>query len=123
MSRRTPKYLPYLQRNVGSDNRCVIEFGLLGTDTAEASSLGAVRKGGTTRFVRIGAGGPAVALIVAELPVRHPELPPIRRVKSDTDGYGTTLIPSLARAWAKSCPVLFFEYDHDLTQTGFSPRG
>jgi hypothetical protein len=43
-----PEYLPYLERNVGSDDRCVIEFGLLVADTAEASGLGAVRKGGTT---------------------------------------------------------------------------
>lgn len=116
-----PEYLPYLERNVGSDNRCVIEFGLLVTDTAEASSLGAVRKGGTTRFVPDGAGGAAAAVTVAELPVRHPEMPPIRLVKSDTDGYDTTLIPSLARAYAKSRPVLFFEYDHDLTRKAGKP--
>jgi hypothetical protein len=54
-----PEYLPYLKRNVGSDDRCVIEFGLLVTDTAEASGLGAVRKGGTTRFTQGGAGGAA----------------------------------------------------------------
>ena len=116
-----PEYLPYLERNVGSDNRCVIEFGLLVTDIAEASDLGAVRAGGTTRFVQGGAGGAAGALAVAELPVRHPELPPIRLVKSDTDGYDTTLIPPLARAYAKSCPVLFFEYDHDLTRKAGEP--
>jgi FkbM family methyltransferase len=116
-----PEYLPYLERNVGSDDRCVIEFGLLVTDTAEASGLGAVRKGGTTRFAQNGAGGGAAALTVAELPIRHPELPPVRLVKSDTDGYDTTLIPALARAYAKSCPVLFFEYDHDLTRKAGKP--
>jgi FkbM family methyltransferase len=111
-----PEYLPYLERNVGSDNRCVIEFALLVTDTAEASDLGAVRKGGTTRFVQGGAGGAAATRTVAELPVRHPELPPIRLIKSDTDGHDTTLIPPLARAYAKSRPMLFFEYDPDLTR-------
>jgi FkbM family methyltransferase len=116
-----PEYLPYLERNVGSDNRCVIEFGLLVADTAEASALGAVRKGGTTRFAQDGAGGAAAALAVAELPVRHPELPPIRLVKSDTDGYDTTLIPPLARAYAESRPVLFFEYDHRLTRKAGKP--
>ena len=116
-----PEYLPYLERNVGSDNRCVIEFGLLVADTAEASGLGAVRKGGTTRFAQGGAGGAAGALAVAELPVRHPELPPIRLVKSDTDGYDTTLIPPLARAYANTRPVLFFEYDHDLTRKAGKP--
>jgi hypothetical protein len=105
-----PEYLPYLERNVGSDNRCVIEFGLLVTDIAEASDLGAVRAGGTTRFVQGGAGGAAGALNVAELPVRHPELPPVRFVKSNTDD-DTTLIAPLARAYAKSCPVLFFQYN------------
>jgi FkbM family methyltransferase len=116
-----PEYLPYLERNVGSDNRCVIEFGLLVTDTAEASGLGAVRKDGTTRFAQNGAGGVAPALPVAELPLRHSELPPIRLVKSDTDGYDTTLIPPLARAYAKSRPVLFFEYDPDLTRKAGKP--
>jgi FkbM family methyltransferase len=116
-----PEYLPYLERNVGSDDRCVIEFGLLVADTAEASGLGAVRKGGTTRFVQGSAGGAAPALGVAELPARHSELPPIRLVKSDTDGYDTTLIPALARAYAKSRPVLFFEYDHDLTRKAGKP--
>jgi FkbM family methyltransferase len=109
-------YLPYLERNVGSDNRCVIEFGLLVTDAAEASGLGAVRKGGTTHFAQGSAGGAAAALAVAELPVRHSELPPIRLIKSDTDGYDTTLIPPLARAYANSRPVLFFEYDPSLTR-------
>ncbi|ORC07034.1 hypothetical protein B4U45_10860 [Mycobacterium persicum] len=109
------EYLPYLKRNVGSDNRCVIEFGLLVTDTGEASGLGAVRKGGTTRFVQGGAPVAAAALTVAELPIRHPELPPIRLVKSDTDGHDTTLIPALARAYSSSRPVLFFEYDHYLS--------
>lgn len=116
-----PEYLPYLKRNVGSDDRCVIEFGLLVTDTAEASGLGAVRKGGTTRFTQGGAGGAAAALTVAELPIRHPELPPIRLVKSDTDGHDTTLVPAFGRAYANSCPVLFFEYDHGLTRKAGVP--
>ena len=58
---------------------------------------------------------------MAELSARHPQLPPIRLVKSDTDGYDTTLIPPLARAYAKSRPVLFFEYDHDLTRKAGKP--
>jgi FkbM family methyltransferase len=116
-----PEYLPYLERNVGSDDRCVIEFGLLVTDSAEASGLGAVRRGGTTRFAQDGAGRAAAALAVAELPVRYPELPPIRLIKSDTDGYDTTLIPPLARTYAKSRPVLFFEYDPDLTRKAGKP--
>ena len=116
-----PEYLPYLQRNVGADDRCVIEFGLLVNDTADASGLSAVRKGGTTRFAQDGTGGAAGALTVAGLLARHPELPPVRLIKSDTDGYDTTLIPPLARAYAESCPVLFFEYDHDLTRKAGKP--
>ncbi|WP_141681176.1 FkbM family methyltransferase [Mycobacterium malmoense] len=117
-----PEYLPYLQRNLGSDHRCVIEFGLLVADTADASGLGAVRKGGTTRFAQNGAGGAAGTLVVAQLPDRHPELPPIRLVKSDTDGYDTTLIPPLAHAYAAFHPVLFFEYDPDLTRKAGKPE-
>jgi len=110
-----PEYLPYLERNVGLDGRCVIEFGLLVSDAAEAYGLGAVRNGGTTSFVP-GGGGAAPALTVADLPGRHPQLPPIRLVKSDTDGHDTRLIPPLARAYAASRPVLFFEYDPQLTR-------
>ncbi|MGD1237810.1 hypothetical protein [Mycobacterium seoulense] len=62
-----PEYLPYLRRNVRSTYRCVIEFGLLVTDDADASGLGALRKGGTTRFAQDGAGGAAAALAVADL--------------------------------------------------------
>ncbi|BBZ39207.1 hypothetical protein MCNS_22700 [Mycobacterium conspicuum] len=116
-----PEYLPYLERNVGSDHRCVIAFGLLVVDVAEASGLGAVRSGGTTHFAKDGAGGAAVALAVAELPSRYPDLPRIRLIKSDTDGYDTTLIPPLARAYAQSRPVLFFEYDPYLTRNAGKP--
>jgi FkbM family methyltransferase len=111
-----PEYLPYLERNVGSDDRCVIEHGLLVTDISEAGGLGAVRKFGTTQFTQEGTGRAAAAVTIGELQARHSELPPIRLIKSDTDGYDTTLIPPLARAYASSCPVLFFEYDHDLTR-------
>jgi FkbM family methyltransferase len=116
-----PEYLPYLERNVGSDDRCVIEYGLLVTDIANAPGLGAVRKGGTSRFTQEGTGGAAPAVTIGELQARHSELPPIRLIKSDTDGYDTTLIPPLARAYASSCPVLFFEYDHDLTRRAGKP--
>ncbi|BBX09179.1 FkbM family methyltransferase [Mycolicibacterium aichiense] len=117
-----PEYLPYLERNIGSDDRCVIEFGLLVTELSDAAGLGAVRAGGTTRFAQDGAGDGATPVAVAELASRHQELPPIRLVKSDTDGYDTTLIPPLARAYAESRPVLFFEYDHDLTRKAGKPN-
>ncbi|ORB86262.1 hypothetical protein B1987_23630 [Mycobacterium kansasii] len=116
-----PEYLPYLRRNVGSDDRCVIDFALLVTDVAEAAGLGAIRKGGDTRFAPGGTGGAAAALTVSELPQRHPELPPIRLIKSDTEGYDTTLIPPLARAYADTCPVLLFEYYPELTRMAGVP--
>ncbi len=37
-------------------------------------------------------------------------------VKSDTDGYDVELIPSIARAWSDSAPVMFFEYDPKLSR-------
>ena len=40
----------------------------------------------------------------------------MRLVKSDTDGYDVTLVPAVAKTWADSKPVLFFEYDHELTR-------
>jgi FkbM family methyltransferase len=109
-----PEYLPYLERNV--DDRCVIEFALLVTDAAAAAGLGAVRKRGSTHFSTDGTGCAADPLLVSDLPGRHPDLPPIRLIKSDTDGHDTALIPALAQAYPSSRPVLFFEYHPGMTR-------
>jgi hypothetical protein len=90
-----PEYLPYLERNVGSDNRCLIEFGLLVVDIAEASGLGAVRSGGTTRFAQDGADRAAPPLAVAELPVRQPNC---RRSGSSNPTRTATTRPSSRRS-------------------------
>ena len=111
-----PMNLPYLKRNLGSDERYVVEFGLLMADVSEASGLRAVRGHGTTHFARSGTGATAEPLAVSDLPARYTDLPPIRLIKSDTDGYDTTLIPALASTYSQSHPVLFFEYDPDLTR-------
>jgi hypothetical protein len=53
---------------------------------------------------------------VTQLREAHPAFADVDLVKSDTDGYDTGLVPAFARAWAGSQPVLFFEYDPQLTR-------
>lgn len=47
---------------------------------------------------------------------RHSDFEVLRLAKSDTDGYDVQLMPAIARTWADSAPVLFFEYDHQLSR-------
>jgi len=97
-------YLEFLHLNVGQDSRVTIVEALLAVGNDGAAGT-AVRSGGTTRFVHTTA-----------LREAHPAFTDLRLVKSDTDGYDVSLVPAAAAAWSESRPVLFFEYDPDLTR-------
>jgi hypothetical protein len=57
-----------------------------------------------------------------EIRDRNPDFANLRLVKSDTDGFDPQLIPAIAKAWAASKPVLFFEYDPILARkVGIDP--
>jgi FkbM family methyltransferase len=109
-----PHWLPFLHRNTADDRRITVEAALVVPDTA-TGKMAAVRDGaGTTRFVS-GVGESVTQQLTAEqLRARHPEFDRLRLIKSDTDGYDTRLVPLLAKAWADTAPVLFFEYDPGL---------
>ncbi|HEX4162152.1 MAG TPA: hypothetical protein VHZ05_06630 [Acidimicrobiales bacterium] len=112
-----PHWIPYLHMNVDTSPRVAVEEALL-TPNDDSWSGGAspVRKGGTTHFVASETDGSMPKLSVHNLRLRHPDFDALRLVKSDTDGFDTTLIPAIAREWADAGPVLFFEFDPILTK-------
>jgi FkbM family methyltransferase len=111
-----PRWLPYLQENVAG--KAEIEAALLLTEPSTTSLAPDHYKPGTTRYVETVAGSAdaAASITVAELAERHPALADVRLVKSDTDGYDVGLVPVIARTFAASRPVLFFEFQPGLTR-------
>jgi cytochrome c556 len=72
---------------------------------------------GTTRFAPAArSDGASDRSSVAALKQRHPEFDQLRLIKSDTDGFDSTLVPAAARMWRASAPVLFFEFDPALAR-------
>lgn len=108
-------FLEFLRINVGDDPRVSIEPSLLAPEVSADVDLAPVRIGGTTRFEPGQSTESAPMVSVDELRRRHPGFDDLRLVKSDTDGHDVLLVPALARAWASSRPVLFFEYDERLS--------
>lgn len=109
-----PYWAGFLHRNVDSSPAVTVEECLLVVG-ADPGGSAPVRRGGTTHFVA-GEQGALPALSVADLRAKHPAFAHVRLVKSDTDGFDTTLVPAVARAWSESRPVLFFELDPGLTR-------
>ncbi len=112
-----PYYLTYLRKNVGANPRAAIEEVLLTpNDDAWSSGATAVRKGGTTHFVASEDHEAMPMLSVGKLHEKYTDFDDLRLVKSDTDGWDTTLVPAIAREWADAGPVLHFEFDPGMTR-------
>jgi len=117
-----PHYLGYLRRNVGEDESVTIAAMLITTAADDEASWVASRHAGTTHFRQVSSIGESAAQVgtsslpVADLPRSFPEFDNVRLIKSDTDGYDTSLVPELAATYATTQPVLFFEYDPVLTE-------
>jgi FkbM family methyltransferase len=109
-----PFYLRYLHLNADPDPRITVVEALLAPGASQ-DAASAVRVGGTTRFAEGVAADAMPVVAVTALRELHPEFDRLRLVKSDTDGYDTTLIAAIAETWSDASPVLFFEYDHVLT--------
>lgn len=110
-----PFYLEYLHRNTDPDPQITVVEALLTTGSS-ASAVSAVRSGGTTRFAEGVDVDAMPSLSAAALRELYPDFSRLRLVKSDTDGYDTSLVQAIAQAWHEDPPVLFFEYDHALTR-------
>ncbi|QIK75210.1 hypothetical protein [Nocardioides piscis] len=116
-----PYWLRWLELNVASDPRVVVEPSLVSLKSD--ATMAPVRRGGTTRFEAAGTTGSARLRSPGELRASHPDFAGLRLIKCDTDGYDVPLVPALAAAWGDSTPVLFFELDHRLTRlAGHDPR-
>ena len=111
-----PYWAGYLRRNVGGDARATIVEVLLTAGEGGGAGARPVRRGGTTRFVEQAGAGDLPALSVAQLRDLHPAFDRCRLVKSDTDGFDTTLVPAMAEVWKDRPPVLFFEFDPGLAR-------
>jgi FkbM family methyltransferase len=114
-------YLDYLRRNVRDHPAVTVAPVLVTTAADDQARWVPSRHAGTTHFQQVGpatmeaAAESASSLPVAELPRVYPAFDNVRLIKSDTDGYDTSLIPELAATYRESRPVLFFEYDPGLT--------
>ena len=114
-------YLNFLRMNVDTIPDIAIEPSLL-LPYSDDMSMAPVRAGGTTRFEPGESSSTMPTITTAELRSRHHDFDGVRLVKSDTDGYDVSLVPAMARTWADTKPVLFFEYDHELTRlAGLDP--
>jgi FkbM family methyltransferase len=112
-----PHWSTYLHMNLDSNPRAAIEEALLTpNDDSWSGGATAVRSGGTSHFVASEALQSESILSVGNLYERHPDFAGLRLVKSDTDGFDTTLVPAIAGQWADAGPVLFFEFDPLLTR-------
>lgn len=109
-----PYWAGYLHRNVDGNPRVSVEAVLLLPDERAHSEMIPVRDHGTTRFVEGAAVGALPSSTASDLRRRHPDFDRVRLIKSDTDGLDPVLVPTAARAWADSAPVLFFEFDPEL---------
>lgn len=110
-----PFYLEFLHLNVDSDPRVTVVEALLAAGGSSTATT-AIRTGGTTRFAEGGRDDGLTAVSAADLRAAHPGFDRVRLVKSDTDGYDVVLVPAVAEAWVDQPPVLFFEYDHELSR-------
>jgi FkbM family methyltransferase len=107
-----PYWARFLEMNVAGDPRISVELALLTATDGDHAELQAVRGHGTTRFEPAASVADGSAQVsVDALRSRHPRFADARLIKSDTDGFDPLLVPPLARAWADSTPVLFFEFD------------
>jgi len=107
-----PHWLPFLRENTARDPRVhIVHAMLLPSSQNGPSSFTTVRAGGTTRFVPGGVTEMGSTMTAESLRRSLPELAPMRLIKSDTDGFDVRLLPGLARAYADTLPVLFFEFD------------
>ncbi len=110
-----PYYLEFLHLNTEGEDRVTVVEGLLSA-SGRAETMSAVRSGGTTRFEAGTKVDALDAVTPAQLRGEHPSFARLRLAKSDTDGYDVALVPAIAEAWSDEPPVLFFEYDHQLSR-------
>ena len=112
-----PAWLPYLRENTANAGDVTIEEAFLVTDASHTEPVAPVHHSpGTTRFETAVGDTGVLSLTPEDLLRRNPRLQDVRLIKTDTDGFDISLVPVLARTFAGSRPVIFFEYDPRLTK-------
>ncbi len=110
-----PRWLPYLDENVGRRPGVSVEPSVLLAEPTAAGLRPVRDRPGTTRYRVDADADPTPSLTVEELSERHPVLDGVRLIKTDTDGFDVALVPALARTFSATRPVIFFEFDPALT--------
>lgn len=109
-------YLRLLHRNVDHLDDVEIEAAFVGATSGLVAASVQMTDG--TGYLAMGGGvdGETVSLrSLDEILVAHPRFDSARLVKSDTDGMDCQIIAGAAEYLGRVRPVLFFEYDPDLT--------
>ena len=108
-------YLPLLRGNLDSVSDVEIEAGFVGGAIGPVDA--SLRTDGGTGHLAMGGtdGGTVWLTTLDEIILRHPRFDSAKLVKSDTDGMDCQIISGAVEYLARVRPVLFFEYDPDLT--------
>ena len=110
-------YLPLLRRNTDHLGDVEIEVAFVGAASGPvAASLS--MEGGTAHLVMGDPDRPTISLrSLDEILLSHPRFDSAKLVKSDTDGMDCQILAGAVDYLARAHPILFFEYDPDLTAT------
>jgi len=115
-------WLGYLRENVRGEPRITTAPVFLST-ADDVFAVTPVRSGGTSRF-EVGAKASSSPPVLSPVQLRESfsDFESVRLIKSDTDGFDTRIVPGAAAAWSKNRPVLFFEFDPQLTRMAGEPN-
>lgn len=108
-------YVPLLQRNVEHLGDVEVEASFVGRASGPAAAT--LRSVGGTAHLAPGSVSQGSILLhsLGDIVMRHPRFGRARLLKSDTDGMDCQIITGAVEYLASVRPVVFFEYDPDLT--------
>ncbi len=116
-----PYYSSFLRSNAERiGGRVVIEEIYVGGEDEIIQARG-VRVRGTSRLEASGGSSQQIVSLRALLR-NHRDLPPLRLVKSDTDGFDWAIMEGGLPIWQELHPVLLFECDPVFYPDGWDPR-
>lgn len=117
-----PRFARHLESNASRiGGRVIVERAFVGAHDGFVAARAVSRGGGTARLQPAGDARTPV-LSAATLLARHADLPPLRIVKVDTDGFDWAILEAGLDVWAERRPVLFFECDPVFYEPEWDPR-
>ncbi len=116
-----PRFFAYLKRNAQRvGGRVVLEQAFLGPEDGFVEARPVSRRG--TARLEVSPGERLPILSLRTLLARHPDLPPLRIVKVDTDGYDWPILEAGLPTLGELRPALFYECDQAFYPAGWDPR-